>query len=87
MEVTTTAIVDDRHLPDVQALVDVALIQQHLVQMDGKLDTIQAQTIKTNGRVNDLESWRDQMKGAWLAVSVAGPVITGLIVGLVLKLG
>lgn len=44
--------------------------------IDGKLDTIHEQTVKTNGRVNTLESWKDQVMGAIKIISLfAVPVM------------
>lgn len=62
--------------------VSLALLAQTVGQMDTKLDTIQAAVLKTNGRVDRLESWRDRMTGAWIVLSFAGPVVTGLVVAL-----
>jgi len=36
---------------------DIKLI---LVRMEGKIDTIHEQTLKTNGRVNKIEDWKNE---------------------------
>jgi hypothetical protein len=40
---------------------------------------VEAQAVKTNGRVTKLEEWKAKIVGAWFVVSLAGPVIAGLI--------
>lgn len=44
------------------------------------LGRIEAKVDKTNGRVTSLELWKAKMIGAWVVVSFAGPVITGLVI-------
>lgn len=48
-----------------------------------KLDMILAQTTKTNGRVNIIESWKDKMTGAMITISF---ITTSSIIGLIIKL-
>lgn len=48
--------------------------------VDEKLEKILEQTTLTNGRVNDLESWKDKIQGALIPISIISPVIAGLIV-------
>lgn len=49
-------------------------------EINGKLDAVVQQTTKTNGRVNDLEQDRDQMKGAMKIITyIFVPVILYII--------
>lgn len=40
-------------------------LDAHFTEIKDSLDRIEKQTIKTNGRVNKLESWRSLLVGAW----------------------
>lgn len=55
-------------------------IALHLQTQAATLGRIEAKVDKTNGRVTRLELWKAKMMGAWFVVSLAGPVIAGLIV-------
>lgn len=46
-------------------------------------ERIEQQTIKTNGRVGQLESWRENMRGAWRLITWVGIPLFGLWVGFV----
>ena len=50
--------------------------------MHKKIETILEQVIKTNGRVNKLEAWRDQVMGG-LKVSIS----VTLLIGFLFKIG
>ena len=56
------------------------LLDERLSQVDKKLEAILEQTTKTNGRVDDLESWRDRVSGALIPLSILSPIFAGLIV-------
>lgn len=64
---------------------DIALLHERQKVMDGKLDAILTQTTITNGRVTSLEVTRQKAMGAWFAVSLFGPIVTGLVVGFILS--
>lgn len=63
----------------------LAVMHERQLQMDKKVDIVVTQTLKTNGRVDSLEAWRDKVKGAYILLSVFGPIVTGLVVGFVLR--
>jgi hypothetical protein len=61
------------------------LLEQRLTQVDHKLEAILEQTTKTNGRVDQLEGWRDRVSGALIPISILSPVFAGLIVSYLSK--
>lgn len=52
----------------------------HLAHHTETLARIEGKVDKTNGRVTALEKWIERGKGAWFVSSIAGPVITALVV-------
>lgn len=66
--------------------VEVAVITARLDAIHEDVLEVKEQAKITNGRVTNLERWKDRITGAWMSVSLLGPVITGLTVGLVLKI-
>ena len=61
----------------------VAVLEQQYKHISGKLEEILVQTTRTNGRVDRLEAWRNQIQGGWwvvLAVAAASTTI-GAFVG------
>ena len=60
------------------------VLQERLDQIANTLDQVLEQAKRTNGRVDDLEKWRDRLSGAWLILTLVSPIVAGLTVGLVL---
>jgi|688.fasta_scaffold322442_3 hypothetical protein len=63
---------------------EVALLKQELEQANRKLDAILRQAQETNGRVKELEKFRERVMGALIPLTVLSPIATGLIVGFIL---
>lgn len=61
------------------------LLAQRLDQVDEKLDAILKQAKETNGRVTDLERFRERVMGALIPLTILSPIATGLIVGFILS--
>lgn len=61
------------------------LLAQRLDQVDEKLDAILKQAKETNGRVTDLEKFRERVMGALIPLTILSPIATGLIVGFILS--
>ena len=61
------------------------LLDERLSNVDKKLEAILEQTTKTNGRVDNLESWRDRVSGALIPISILSPIFAGLIVSYLSK--
>jgi len=61
------------------------LLDERLSNVDKKLQAILEQTTKTNGRVDNLESWRDRVSGALIPISILSPIFAGLIVSYLSK--
>ena len=53
----------------------ISALREHIESshkvIDEKLDKILTQTMKTNGRVGKLETWRSFLIGAWAVISIA----------------
>lgn len=64
---------------------DNELLRQRLDQVDEKLDQILIQAKETNGRVTDLEKFRERVMGALIPLTILSPIATGLIVGFILS--
>lgn len=64
--------------------VDIARLETKLDALISQASKIETQTTITNGRVTSLEAWRNKALGAWFIVSFFGPIITGLVIGLLL---
>ena len=64
--------------------VNIAHLEEKLDALIDKAAKIETQTTMTNGRVTGLEAWKNRAVGAWFGVSIFGPIVTGLIIGLVL---
>ena len=62
-------------------------VAARLAKIDATLEAVLVQTTRTNGtvikhgdQIDELESWRDKMAGALIPISIASPVLAGLIV-------
>lgn len=64
---------------------DNELLRQRLDQVDEKLDQILAQAKETNGRVTELEKFRERVMGAMIPLAVLAPIASGLIVSFLSK--
>ena len=60
------------------------VLQERLDKISSTLDQVLEQAKRTNGRVDDLERWRDRLSGAWLILTLVSPVVAGLTVGVIL---
>jgi hypothetical protein len=65
---------------------------KRLAKIEATLDAVLEQTTRTNGtvikhsqQIDELESWRDKLAGALIPISIASPVVAGLIVSYLSK--
>ena len=65
---------------------------QRLAKIEATLDAVLEQTTRTNGtvikhsqQIDELESWRDKLAGALIPISIASPIVAGLIVSYLSK--
>ncbi len=65
---------------------------KRLAKIEATLNAVLEQTTRTNGtvikhsnQIDDLESWRDKLSGALIPISIASPVVAGLIVSYLSK--
>lgn len=72
-------------MTDQDNAVDIATINAQLTSITTTLAEIKTQTTLTNGRVTSLEATRQKAVGAWFAMSLLGPIVTGLVVGFILS--
>lgn len=56
-------------------------LSEKIIDGNKTAERIEAQTIKTNGRVTTLESWRENLRGAWRLVMWVGIPLFGVFVG------
>jgi hypothetical protein len=71
-------------MTDHENAVHIAALFEKIDAQNQTLARIETQTTLTNGRVTSLETWKNKALGAWFVVSLFGPIITGLVIGLVL---
>ena len=67
-------------------------VAARLAKIEATLDAVLVQTTRTNGtvikhgeQIDELESWRDKFAGALIPISIASPIVAGLIVSYLSK--
>lgn len=63
---------------------DFAALSVKLDALHAEVSEVKDLARETNGRVDRLELWRARREGAMVALSWFGPVVTGVITGLVI---
>lgn len=59
---------------------DISVLETRLDAISEKLDRIEKEVRATNGRVRDIEHWRQRAVGALGVAAFAIPVVTALVV-------
>lgn len=59
---------------------DITVLETRLDAISEKLDRIEAEVKATNGRVRDIEHWRQRAVGALGVAALAIPIVTALVV-------
>lgn len=59
---------------------DISVLETRLDAISEKLDRIEKEVKATNGRVRDIEHWRQRAVGGLAVAALAIPVVTALVV-------